>query len=204
MKYSVLLLAIAMMLQSCTKSNLEDETNEILIEETNDELLALAANPQTAMLIEDQTKSGNDRKKFKHPCSLRAERLEYTDLPAKITDYIQSLTDENIYTVFILKISKSSDHYRYSVRLNSGLHAHFDSDGNLKRQITKNKRFEAIRFDKLPLDAQTYLTDKINLESIIGILKVTKMDDSVRFVARLRDNSRIRFDAEGNLLNIIK
>ena len=192
------------MLHSCNKSNLEDETGEILQEETNDELLALAANPQTAMLVEDQTKSGSGGKKFKHPCSLKAERLEYTDLPSKITDYIQSLTDENIYTVFILKISKSSNLYRYSVRLNSGLHTHFDSEGNLKRLITKNKRFEAIRFDKLPLDAQTYLSDKINLESIIGILKVTKMDDSIRFVARLKDNSRIRFNSEGKLLNIIK
>lgn len=204
MKYSIIVLAFALMLSACTKTNLDEETGEILQEETNDELLALAANPQTAILVEDQTKSGNGSKKFKHPCALRAERLEYTDLPAKITDYIQSLTDENIYTVFILKISKSSDHYRYSVRLNSGLHAHFDSDGNLKKQVTKNKRFEAIRMDKLPLDAQTYLNDKINLESIIGILKVTKMDDSVRFVVRLKDNSRIRFNSEGDLLNIIK
>jgi hypothetical protein len=196
-----LFIAFNLFFISCSKESiLDDDTIENLQEDAIDEMLAIASNDATATQVEDKRKSS--MKKCKHPHNLTALVLKFEELPQITQDYLHTLVNENIYAVFILKIENDNGKVRYSVRLNNGLHAHFTADGTLKKQVTKNKKFESLLISQLPTTIQDYITANIDPATIIGSLRVTRLNDKIKYSVRTNNNTRYIFDESGSLVRV--
>jgi hypothetical protein len=197
----ILFIAFNMLVISCTKESiLDEETSELLQEDAIDEMLAIASNEATATQVEDKRKSSI--KKCKHPHNLTSLVLKFEELPQNTQDYLHTLVDESIFAVFILKIDNDNGKVRYSVRLNNGLHAHFKTDGTLKKQVTKNKKFESLLISQLPTTIQDYIAANIDPATIIGSLRVTRLNDKIKYSVRTNNNTRYIFDEAGSLVRV--
>jgi hypothetical protein len=134
-----------------------------------------------------------------HPGGIAGDSIGFGTLPTATQTYLLTNADTSKIKK-IVKITLQDGTFQYVVRFTDGTHSHFDATGTFISTTTDRHVHVVILFTDLPTAAQTYLNANTTAANIVAVIKVTNTNGIVTYGVRLVDNTRITFNAAGEVI----